>query len=76
MVKISEVLFSDSLLDVQTRIEKGIPFRDILRVEEEEKVPAIVVGSHGKTNIKEMFLGPVSEKVIRKSSKPVLVVKR
>jgi nucleotide-binding universal stress UspA family protein len=63
-------------LTVKVRIERGIPFRDILRVEEEEGVSAIVIGSHGKSNIKEMLLGSVSEKVIRKSKKPVLVVKR
>jgi nucleotide-binding universal stress UspA family protein len=47
-----------------------------LRVEDEEDVSAIVIGSHGKSNIKEMLLGSVSETVIRKSKKPVLVVKR
>ncbi|UCG64717.1 MAG: universal stress protein [Deltaproteobacteria bacterium] len=61
---------------VKVRIERGIPFQIILAVEEEEDVSAIVIGSHGKTNIKEMLLGSVSEKVIRKSKKPVLVVKR
>jgi len=50
--------------------------REILRVEEEEGVSIIVIGSHGKTNIKEMLLGSVSEKVIRKSKNPVLVIKR
>ncbi|MHC1572606.1 MAG: universal stress protein, partial [Methanosarcinales archaeon] len=29
-----------------------------------------------KSNVKEMLLGSVSEKVIRKSKRPVLVVKR
>ena len=61
---------------VKARIEEGIPFRDILRVEEEENVSAIVIGSHGKSNIEEMLLGSVSEKVIRKSKRPVLVVRR
>jgi len=63
-------------LTVKVRIERGIPFREILRVEEEEGISAIVIGSHGKSNIKEMLLGSVSEAVVRKSKKPVLVVKR
>jgi len=63
--------------EVKVRIEKGLPFREILRVEEEEEdVSLIVIGSHGKSNIKEMLLGSVSEKVVRKAKKPVLVVKR
>ena len=66
----------ESGFEVKVRIETGIPLREILRVEEEEKVSLIVIGSHGKTNIKEMLLGSVSEKVIRKSSKPVLAVRR
>ncbi|MEA2038456.1 MAG: universal stress protein [Thermodesulfobacteriota bacterium] len=61
---------------VKVRIEKEIPFREILRVEEEEDVSVIVIGSHGLSNIQEMFLGSVSEKVIRGAKKPVLVVKR
>ncbi|SEM77160.1 Nucleotide-binding universal stress protein, UspA family [Syntrophus gentianae] len=58
------------------RIEKGIPFKEILRVEAEENISLIVIGSHGISNVQEMLLGSVSEKVIRKAKKPVLVVKR
>jgi len=61
---------------VKTRIENGIPFREILRIEKEEHVSVIVLGSHGMSNIEEMLLGSVSEKVVRKASAPVLVVKR
>jgi len=63
-------------LNVKVRIERGVPLKEILTVEEEEKVSVIVIGSHGKTNLGEMFLGSVSEKVIRQSKKPVLVIKR
>ena len=56
------------------RIEKGIPFKEILKVETEEAVSLIVIGSHGKSNVEEMLLGSVSEKVIRKAKGPVLVV--
>jgi nucleotide-binding universal stress UspA family protein len=61
---------------VKIRIERGIPLKEILKVEEKEKVSVIVIGSHGKTNLEEMFLGSVSEKVIRQSKKPVLIIKR
>jgi len=63
-------------LNVKVRIETGVPLKEILKAEQEEKVSVIVIGSHGKTNIKEMLLGSVSEKVIRKSKNPVLVIKR
>jgi nucleotide-binding universal stress UspA family protein len=66
----------ESGFEVTGKIKTGIPLREILRVEEEEDISVIVIGSHGRTNIEEMFLGSVSEKVIRKCKKPVLVIKR
>ena len=75
-IRAIEAELKESGFDVKTRIEKGIPFRDILRVEQEEEISAIVIGSHGKSCIKEMLLGSCSEKVRRKSNKPVLVVRR
>lgn len=58
------------------RIEKGIPFREILRVEKEEDISLIVMGSHGTSNVTEMLLGSVTEKVVRHAEKPVLVIRR
>ena len=50
--------------------------QEILRVEEEENISAIVMGSHGRSNLQKIFLGSVSEKVARRCKQPVLVVKR
>ncbi len=75
MDKIAAKLMQEGF-EVKLRIERGIPLTEILRVEQEEGVSITVLGSHGKSNVKEMLLGSVSEKVIRKSAKPVLVVKR
>jgi len=63
-------------LQVKIRVEHGIPFSQILRVEIEEDVSLTVIGSHGRSNITGMLLGSVSEKVIRKSERPVIVIKR
>ena len=61
---------------VKTRIEKGLPVKEILKVEKEEAVSAIVMGSHGRNNIKGALMGSVSEKVVRRAVSPVLLVKR
>ncbi|MCE5273865.1 MAG: universal stress protein [Syntrophaceae bacterium] len=61
---------------VSVRVETAVPFLEILRIEEEEKPSLIVMGSHGKSNIKEMLLGSVSAEVLRKSLAPVLIIKR
>jgi len=71
-----EVELKKSGFTVKTRIDKGIPFREILKAEQEEDISVVVIGSHGVSCIEEMFLGSCSEKVIRKSRKPVLVVRR
>ena len=71
-----EAELRESGFQVKVRIEEGIPLREILRVEKEEDISVIVIGSHGKSSVQEMLLGSVSEKVIRKSSKPVLVIRR
>ncbi|MGA2781451.1 MAG: universal stress protein [Smithella sp.] len=73
--KVANVLTAAGI-GTRIRIEQGLPFREILRVENEGDVSIIVIGSHGRSNIEEMFLGSVSENVMRKSKSPVLIVKR
>ncbi len=60
---------------VKVIISRAVPFMEILRVEEKEKVSAIVIGSHGMSNIAEIFLGSVSEKIIRRAKNPVLIIR-
>jgi nucleotide-binding universal stress UspA family protein len=78
MVKMNTIAdeLREAGLKVKIRVEVDSPFRGIVRVEEDENVSATVIGSHGISNIQEMFLGSVAEKVIRKSRRPVFVVKR
>ena len=66
----------DNGFEVKSLLKIGFPVIEILDAEKEEDVSVIVIGSHGKSNIAEMFLGSVSEKVIRKCEKPVFVIKR
>ena len=73
--KVADVL-TDAGIGTRIRIEQGLPFREILRVEDEEDISIIVIGFHGISNIEEIFLGSVSENVMRKSKSPVLIVKR
>ncbi|MDD5475337.1 MAG: universal stress protein [Syntrophales bacterium] len=61
---------------VRVLITEGIPTQEILKAEKEEGVSSIIVGSHGKSNLKEFLLGSVSEAVVRKAQNPVIVIKR
>ncbi len=56
-------------------IKKGGPPEAIAETAEEEGCSMIVVGSHGWRGFKRLFIGSVSEKVVRISKVPVLVVK-
>jgi len=62
--------------EVTVRIEKGHPVTQILKVEKDEDVSAVVMGSHGRNDIVDSLIGTVSAKVVRRSAKPVLLIKR
>ena len=61
---------------MKTVVKTGFPWREILDVEEYERPSLIVIGSHGRSNLGDMFLGSVSDRVIRKCRRPVMVIKR
>lgn len=75
-LKVIEDDLKKSGFKVKTMIQRGVPLLEILKAEEKEAISVIVIGSHGKSNLEEMFLGSVSEKVSRKCKSPVLIIKR
>jgi nucleotide-binding universal stress UspA family protein len=56
-------------------IEFGAPASKITEYAEKKKVDIIIMGSHGVTGLRELFIGSNAEKIVRKSTIPVLVVK-
>jgi nucleotide-binding universal stress UspA family protein len=50
-------------------------FDGIIDASKEFKIDLIVMGSHGVSGFKEMFIGSNTEKVVRTSDVPVLVIK-
>jgi nucleotide-binding universal stress UspA family protein len=61
---------------VKIFIKTGFPWRKVLELEEAEAPSILVIGSHGRSNVSDMFLGSVSDRVIRKCKRPVMVIKR
>jgi nucleotide-binding universal stress UspA family protein len=59
----------------QCTILNGIPFEEIIRKAEEEKVSLIVMGTHGRSGIDHLLFGSTAERVVRKASCPVLTVR-
>jgi nucleotide-binding universal stress UspA family protein len=59
----------------ETFIKEGDVHIKIVELAEEKKVDIIFMGSHGRTGLKRLLMGSVTEKVIGLSHCPVLVVK-
>lgn len=70
-------LKKDYLKDVKVKpiIKHFKVFSEVNEVAKEENADLIVMGSHGATGLKELFIGSNTEKVIRFSEIPVIVVK-
>jgi len=62
-------------LKVKTLLPEGIPYEEIVKEAEQEKVSLIIAGSRGKRLIEELVLGSVSEKVGREARLPVLLLR-
>ena len=60
--------------EIERRIEQGDVAETICRIGEELSADVIIVGSHGRTGLKRVLLGSVSEHVVRHAPCPVLVV--
>jgi nucleotide-binding universal stress UspA family protein len=57
-------------------LNEGVPTNSILSFAEERRVNFIVMGSHGRKGGDRVALGSVTEKVLRKASCSVLVVRK
>lgn len=62
-------------LKVSEVIQFEKTFDGIMNVSKINQVDLIVMGSHGATGLKEIFVGSNAEKVVRNSEIPVLVIK-
>jgi nucleotide-binding universal stress UspA family protein len=61
--------------DLQTDLVVGRPFVEIIRYAREHQMDLVVMGTHGHSALTTVLLGSVAEKVVRKSSCPVLTVR-
>jgi len=72
-----EVMANDYLNDVTVHetIKFHQAFDGIIDTCHENDIDLIIMGSHGSSGFKEMFIGSNTEKVVRSSDIPVLVIK-
>jgi nucleotide-binding universal stress UspA family protein len=74
-----EDLMDDDCLDglkVSEIVQFELAFDGILKVSQKNDIDLVVMGSHGASGFKEMFIGSNAEKVVRNSDVPVLIIKK
>ena len=65
----------ESGVDVETAVLRGTPYRAILDRAEAVDADLVVMGSHGRHGLERYLLGSTTERVLRLSSTPVLVLR-
>jgi nucleotide-binding universal stress UspA family protein len=65
----------DEEVPYQTEVVMGIPFQEILKRAESLPADLIVVGTHGRTGLEHVLVGSTAERLVRRSTIPVLTVR-
>ncbi|AKB30821.1 Universal stress protein [Methanosarcina siciliae HI350] len=73
-VSYMEKAAKDTDLQVESVLLEGHPAEEIVNFAEKNGMDLIIIGSLGKSKIERFLIGSISEKVIRNSKVPVLVV--
>ncbi len=60
---------------VETATAVGEPAHEILAFAKEQHTDLVVLGTHGRTGIQHALMGSVAERVVRRSTCPVLTVR-
>ncbi|HMK36438.1 MAG TPA: universal stress protein [Desulfomonilaceae bacterium] len=60
--------------DVKTYCRTGNTPQEIVALAQEESVDLIVVGTHGRTGVKDLVMGSVARSVLRTAHRPVLIM--
>jgi len=55
-------------------INEGYPADQILKTADDQNCDVIIMGNHGKGRLTYTFLGSVSERVLRRTKKPVFII--
>jgi nucleotide-binding universal stress UspA family protein len=65
----------DGEIAYTTEVVIGIPFQEIIKKAVELSADLIVVGTHGRTGLEHVIVGSTAERLVRRSTVPVLTVR-
>jgi nucleotide-binding universal stress UspA family protein len=74
MARLAAQVREKKVAQVETVIVEGDPSHEIVKVAQQQKCDLVVLGTHGRTGVRHLVLGSVAEKVVRRSTCPVLTV--
>ena len=70
----SKIHFSDDVKS-ESSIVKGVPYDEILKFIDKNRIDMIIMGTHGRSGLDYLFFGSTADKVLRRAKCPVLTVK-
>lgn len=70
------LLPTDGSAAVETAVREGVLYETIIDYADENGVALLVMSSHGQSGVSRFVFGSVTERVVRLSDRPVLVVSR
>jgi universal stress protein A len=62
-------------VDISWDIKTGIPYDEILKMQQDKGIDLIVMASHGRTGIVKNLVGSVAEKILRGARCPVMLIR-
>lgn len=62
-------------VEIITDVKKGTPSEEILTEQKDKEIDLIVMSSHGKTGLLDYLMGSVADKVTKRASCPVLLIR-
>lgn len=62
-------------VEIDFDVKHGIPSDEILKEQDEKGIDLIVMASHGRTGLARLMLGSVADKVVKRATAPVLLVR-
>lgn len=60
---------------IQTEVKTGNPAQKIIEYIDKNSIEHIIMGSHGGSSLSKIILGSTTEKIIRRSSIPVTIIR-
>ena len=63
------------LPNVKKVVLQGIPFDEIVKFAEKEKIDLIIMGTYGKKGLERFIFGSTAERVVRNAPCPVMTVR-